>query len=106
MRRPEQYRKKPVAIEAMQIGGYTELLAPDEWNDWEGGDVWRWMHDHGCTIAVAQDEGGPAYGIIPTLEGQMRAEIGDWIIRGVQGEFYPCKPAIFAATYERIGEGE
>ena len=37
---------------------------------------------------------------IPTLEGTMRAEIGDWIIRGVKGEFYPCKPDIFEATYE------
>jgi hypothetical protein len=37
---------------------------------------------------------------IPTLEGTMRAEQGDWIIRGVHGEFYPCKPDIFAATYE------
>ena len=39
---------------------------------------------------------------IKTLEGVMRAEIGDWIIRGVQGELYPCKPDIFAATYEPV----
>ena len=38
--------------------------------------------------------------MIETLEGQMKAVAGDWIIRGVEGEFYPCKPAIFAATYE------
>jgi hypothetical protein len=38
--------------------------------------------------------------LIPTLEGTMRAEIGDWIITGVKGERYPCKPDIFAATYE------
>ena len=38
--------------------------------------------------------------LIPTLEGTMRADVGDWIIRGVQGEFYPCKPEIFKETYE------
>jgi hypothetical protein len=38
--------------------------------------------------------------VIPTLEGSMCADIGDWIIRGVKGEFYPCKPDIFAATYD------
>ncbi|MEE7714225.1 hypothetical protein V3J85_23230 [Bacillus sp. 5001] len=41
---------------------------------------------------------------IPTLEGVMTADEGDWIIRGVQGEFYPCKPDIFAATYEPTQE--
>lgn len=38
--------------------------------------------------------------VIPTLEGDHHASVGDWIIRGVKGEFYPCKPDIFAATYE------
>ena len=41
---------------------------------------------------------------IPTLEGVMQASIGDWIIRGVKGEFYPCKPDVFAIIYERIGD--
>ena len=49
--------------------------------------------------------------LISTLEGQMRADVGDWVIRGVKGEFYPCKPDIFAATYEPVaraaaGEGK
>jgi hypothetical protein len=43
---------------------------------------------------------------IPTLEGVMRANYGDYIIKGVQGEFYPCKPDIFEATYEALGIGE
>ena len=43
---------------------------------------------------------------IRTLEGEMRAIPGDWIIRGVQGEFYPCKPDIFAATYEPVPESD
>jgi len=42
--------------------------------------------------------------LIDTLEGTMRASIGDWIIRGVKGELYPCKPDIFAETYERVEE--
>lgn len=42
--------------------------------------------------------------VIPTLEGSMRALPGDYIIRGVQGEFYPCKPDIFEQTYERVEE--
>ena len=41
---------------------------------------------------------------IKTLEGVMKAGLGDWIIRGVSGEFYPCKPCIFAATYEPVEE--
>lgn len=51
------------------------------------------------TKSVSQDLGDPAL-LIPTLEGEMRAEVGDWIIRGVKGELYPCKPDIFEATYD------
>jgi len=40
--------------------------------------------------------------VIVTLEGEMRADLGDWIIKGVKGEFYPCKPDIFEATYEEV----
>ncbi|MGG7510879.1 hypothetical protein [Plantibacter sp. YIM 135249] len=43
-----------------------------------------------------------SHALIETLEGTMTAELGDWIIRGVHGEFYPCKPDIFAATYEEV----
>ena len=100
MSAPQKFRKKPVEIEAMPLLSYTELLPRADWNDWRGGDVWRWLHEHGQELRVGQADPGPAYGIIPTLEGAMRADIGDWIIRGVQGEFYPCKPDIFEATYE------
>ena len=52
---------------------------------------------------VKTGDGGRADNLrIRTLEGEMRAEQGDWIIRGVQGEFYPCKPDIFDATYEAV----
>jgi hypothetical protein len=90
---PERYRKKPVVVEAMQVPD------PDDLQAW--GALAGWL------MARAEFEvAGPAHGtgvdglLIKTLEGVMRAEIGDWVIRGVQGEFYPCKPDIFAATYE------
>lgn len=102
MNGPQRFRKKPVEIEAMRLLAYTQLLGPAEWNDGDGGAIWRWMHNHGVELRAEQVDPGPAYGIIPTLEGDMRADIGDWIIRGVQGEFYPCKPDIFAATYEAV----
>jgi hypothetical protein len=87
-----RFRKKPVVIEAMQ---FTEenVNAIDAWvADELGTDTsFGWQGDsHGGTVKL----------IIPTLEGDMRADVGDWIIRGVAGEFYPCKPDIFTATYE------
>ena len=77
-----KYRKKPVEIEARQ---FTDS------RDWM--DVVQW-----CGGALGSD--GRLE--ISTLEGVMKAEIDDWIIRGVQGEFYPCKPDIFEATYEAV----
>lgn len=100
MSEPKQYRKKPVVIEAMRLMSYTELLLPGSWNDNKGGDIWRWMNRNGAEIQLGEHEDGLAYGIISTLEGNMRVDIGDWIIRGVHGEFYPCKPDIFEKTYE------
>jgi hypothetical protein len=77
----KRYRKKPVVIEAVQLDE-DNIEAVAEW----------------CEAAAVGDQG--VY--INTLEGQMRAGFGDWIIRGVKGEFYPCKPDIFAATYEEV----
>lgn len=53
-------------------------------------------HDHSRGDVL---DDAPPYLAIDTLEGTMRADVGDWVIRGVQGEFYPCKPDIFEATY-------
>lgn len=77
-----KFRKKPVVIEAWCNDG---TMMPD-WvaNACNGGDK----------IAGS----GPLF--IPTLEGVMEAKPGDWIIRGVKGEVYPCKPDIFTATYD------
>lgn len=78
------WRKKPVVIQAMRVtpspgdnDALVEFLSPC--------DDWVMMED---------------YVTIGTLEGDMRANIGDWIIKGVKGEYYPCKNDIFEATYE------
>jgi hypothetical protein len=71
-----KFRKKPVAIEAVQ---------------------WFKMGDH---PAVECDEYGTTGPVIKTLEGPLHVSPGDWIITGVKGEHYACKPDIFAATYE------
>ena len=83
---PQQYRKKPVVIEAVQYPGIGMS---------EGQQQQLLAHLDGCRWR--QDDDGIA---ILTLEGEMKALPGDWIIKGVKGEFYPCKPEIFAATYE------
>jgi hypothetical protein len=79
------YRKKPVDIEAVQFVGGKEsaqLIL-----DLVDGAVWHYNQDH---ISL------------PTLEGRMSASKGDWIIKGIEGEFYPCKPNIFKKTYELV----
>ena len=81
----EQYRKKPVVIEAMLHDG-KDTYGIIDWIDQTGAD------------AVFDPEDGAI--CIKTLEGIMAASPGDFIIRGVNGEFYPCKPDIFAKTYE------
>lgn len=98
-----RYRKKPVIIEAMLWTGYNytqseiftgetlahgkyETAAPERGNGWTDG-----AYSNSAKI-------------ISTLEGEMRCQPGDWIIKGVKGEFYPCKPDIFAATYEAVEE--
>ena len=104
----QKFRKKPVEIEAMQL---TRTNA-SEVASWCGGRVIDEVSPRDQTDRyIAVD--------IPTLEGTMRAESfhwstwdgdrytgGDWIIRGVQGEFYPCKPDIFEATYEPVPGSE
>ena len=79
------YRKKPVVIEARQITPDTIL------------DVYHWCGGEIGNRARAKQYW---YIVINTLEGDHKANIGDFVIKGVQGEFYPCKPDIFALTYE------
>lgn len=110
------FRKRPVVIEARQFVADPKIEAevrdfvaeikcrlPERYSEdltpyvtatrlarWCGGDF---IHD-AMGLAI----------LIPTLEGEMRAGPGDWIIKGVKGEFYPCKPDVFAAVYEPEGE--
>jgi hypothetical protein len=80
-----KFRKKPVVIEAFQ---WTGKERPQDWPEWATKVVLLGGRD----LAVE------------TLEGTMHADLGDWIIRGVKGEQYPCKPDIFYATYEPVCE--
>lgn len=88
-----KFRKKPVVIEALQL----------EWGTWsemcEFAGVGKLADGkpEGCFIGNDENTMGLQ---IPTLEGTMTAREGDWIIKGVKGELYPCKPEIFEATYE------
>ena len=81
-----KFRKKPVVIEAKQITDMGRLVSISVWLDAFG---------VGNVIDLKEETLG-----IQTLEGMMTASMGDWVIQGVQGEFYPCKPDIFEQTYE------
>lgn len=88
----KQYRKKPVIIEAVKWTGENvdEVL-----NHGNSGPAPSWGDDFKINTDAKTVE-------ILTMEGTMSARIGDWIIRGIKGEFYPCKPDIFEATYEQV----
>lgn len=90
-----KYRKKPVEIEAIQLRQDTIVEIVD-WLDGGGADY--------SVMALLPNEDEVHYLMIGTPEGAMRANLDDWIIRGVAGEFYPCKPDIFEATYEEVTE--
>lgn len=103
MSEPMKYRKKPVTIEAMRWDGSAS----------SAGKVIDWVLSRPETTST------PAYWEknetehreyaelhIPTLEGVMIASPGDWIIIGVSNEVYPCKPYIFEATYEAVGDDD
>ena len=83
-----RFRKRPVEVEAMQF--------TDENKD----RVFNWL-PNGIRMADLDAAGKPTLKI-DTLEGVMTATLGDWVIKGVNGEFYPCKPDIFEKTYEPI----
>jgi len=85
-----RFRKKPVIIEAMHYTGQNvaQIIA------WVGSP----------SREISEYLTGELE--IKTLEGNMKANEGDWIIRGIKGELYPCKPDIFDETYELVEEGE
>lgn len=85
------FRKKPVVIDAFQVPpeGETVSMAMQDFLSSSGRDI---------------ENTGDGGLFIHTLEGRMEARPGDYIIKGVQGEFYPCKPDIFEATYEVVSD--
>jgi hypothetical protein len=83
----QQYRKKPIVVEAILWDGTTDTANA----------IWKWGGD----VSVMQSKIDNSF-TIWTLEGEMTALVGDYIIKGIQGEFYPCKPDIFEQTYEPI----
>lgn len=102
-----RYRKKPVEVEAMRL--------PVDATPTQAIEVYQWVESHIGSTQPAGD--GPGYSpigtgvtidpsdglmVIRTLEGDMKVSLGDWVIRGVHGEFYLCKSDIFAATYEPV----
>jgi hypothetical protein len=88
-----KYRKKPVVIEAMQWDGTASGATP----------IIDWILSNGGTATFDDYDGHAAVLRIRTLEGDMEVSARDQVIKGVQGEFYPCKPLIFEATYEPAG---
>jgi hypothetical protein len=104
MNGPTSYRKKPVVIQAMQIATDTVETSILDPNTESIAVLSGWMLGQGFGAFKVHGEKRPFGIAIETLEGVMVANAGDYVIRGVQGEFYPCKPDIFAATYEPTGE--
>jgi len=99
-----KYRKKPVVIEAFQM---TPERREDnaDWPVWLH-EAWNTEFDTPGSLFPAKNYGlsdGEELGI-RTLEGALLVSFGDWIIRGMKGELYPCKPDIFEATYEAVSD--
>ena len=88
-----KFRKKPVIIEAIQYTGRNGHIL----RSWSDGQVIE-----SPVAEPTEDYPNGSYVQIKTLEGVMCGIIGDWIIKGVNGEFYPCKPDIFEKTYEKM----
>ena len=85
-----KFRKKPVVIDAVVFTDNSEDIV----------NVTNFMGDDAVVINY-NDPDNPKL-LVPTLEGNMYASVGDYIIKGVNGEFYPCKPDIFHKTYEEV----
>ena len=87
-----KYKKRSVEVDALQFNTLDDYLV-----------IVEWMKASGDTFALADEvRYSTPIMTIQTLEGVMAASPGDWIIRGIKGEFYPCKPDIFSATYDPV----
>lgn len=101
----QKFRKRPIVIEAIQWDGTSEGATP----------IIDWMRRHGTTarylcsdpIRCNDNDGDTPHHIaIDTLEGTMSATVGDWVVRGIANEFYPCKDDIWRATTELVEDEE
>ena len=99
-----KYRKKPVEIEARQWSAELQAWDLAEWMDNNWADERGGGADYDPDLAGPSGPNGEDWGRleIDTLEGTMEVAPYDYVIRGVKGEFYACKPDIFAATYEVV----
>lgn len=95
------YQKKPIVIEAFQM---TRERRTDnaEWPEWLN-EAWNRQHDEPGAVFPKNypDSDATDEVVINTLEGLHLVNFDDWIIKGVKGELYPCKPDIFSMTYEK-----
>jgi len=91
-----KFRKRPVIIEAIQFEGTPESVE----------EIRKFFPNMTSKTVSDRDGSFCPFLEIFTLEGRVTASSGDWIIQGIKGEFYPCKPDIFAATYEEVKEPE
>lgn len=89
-----KFRKKPVVIDAWQFDESASLLnrLVDMGMETASYSSHPFKSGYVCELEIL------------TLEGEMKVSLGDWIIKGVEGEFYPCKPSIFEKTYEAVEE--
>lgn len=105
---PQKYRKKPVEVEAFQFLGWRNV---EELRRWASGHVFYVPRGYEHRLRYVQEMDGsgvrddaPEFLVITTLDSEARADYGDWIIKGVKGEFYPCKDDILEATYDFVPE--
>lgn len=83
-----KFKSKPVVIEAWQWNGENAT----QWPKW----LYDWEHNNEvCSLHAGNL-------LIPTLEGRVRVSVGDWVIRGTEGELYPCKDSVFKTKYEPV----
>lgn len=106
----QRFRKKPVVIEALRYDGPSRVEVEGPFIPREAAEFAN-VRLFACSAFTVLHVGSVTHGgpnqyapAIATLEGTMRIDAGDWVIKGVKGEFYPCKPDIFAATYEAVVE--
>lgn len=100
----KKFVKRPIEIEAIRFLETSRIKRKfGESVEYNTSDIALFMGKtlHVRTVPSKSPE-GRTFVVIPTLEGDMEANVGDWIIKGINGEFYPCKPDIFEKTYEEV----